>query len=268
MIGNTDFLNAFIAVWQAVKPSLIEKFTLFNPYRLVKEILLPKPCQKVKTIAERHEVYEVYKIKTSSLGVLNMLNKVLLPIMEWIWRLVYLNLIWILFCLPVITIIPSTFALIAVANKWFKEDKDIATFTTFRQQFTLYFWKSHQYGLTFIITGFFLYLDLMIVSNQVGSLFLIMRYVIILIIILLVITMIYTVPVHMNYQFSVLKTLLFALNLGLRQPVTTIMVLIGIMLSILTFMFFTGIGILFIGSLPAFMISKSTHYKISKLITI
>ncbi|MFC0472116.1 YesL family protein [Halalkalibacter kiskunsagensis] len=188
-------------------------------------------------------------------------------IMEWVWKLVYVNLVWILFCLPVITIIPSTFALLAVANKWFKEDEEIDIFPTFWKQFKGLFWKSYLYGLTFIIIGFFLFLNLQLVNNGEldGPFFLTVHYALLVTSILYCVTMIYSVPLYLNFGFSVHKTLFFGLMVALKQPIITIMVLIGVLLTILAFVFITGFGFLFVGSLPALMMCKSNHYAMKKL---
>lgn len=186
-------------------------------------------------------------------------------IMEWLWRLVYLNVVWILFSLPIITLIPSTFAMFSVANKWFTEDEDIAIFRTFKKDFSANFLKSYRYGLPLLLFGLFLYIDLRILLILEEPFFMFVRYVIMIIILLYIIILMFTIPIFLNYRFPLFKTYFFALMLGLRQPIVSLLVLIGIFLTIGIFLFFTGIGIFFIGSLPAFMISKAVHNAIRKI---
>lgn len=194
-----------------------------------------------------------------------MYRNSILFIMEWIWRLVYLNVIWILFSLPIITIIPSTFAMFSVANKWFVKDEDIAIFHTFKKDFKFYFFASYRYSLPLILFGLFLYFDLKAVLSLDLPFFIFVRYVIITTIILYAVILIFSIPIYLNYQYSILKTYLFSLMLGLRQPIVTLIVFIFLLLIIGLFIFLTGFGVLFIGSLSALMISKATHNLIKKL---
>ncbi|NUK30252.1 DUF624 domain-containing protein [Parageobacillus sp. VR-IP] len=50
---------------------------------------------------------------------------------EWIWRLLVLNIIWFLFSLPIVSIIPATVAMFAVIEKWLTCDIDILIYKTF-----------------------------------------------------------------------------------------------------------------------------------------
>ena len=194
-----------------------------------------------------------------------MNKKGLWALMEWIWRLMSLNLVWILFSLPIITIIPSTFALIGVADKWVKEDKDLSVFSTFKGLFRKYFRESYRFGFFFIAIGLFLYFDLVIVLNQQGVYFLTVQYVLLFTIILFVITMMYSVPVFLNYSYSFFKSLFFGLMLGIRQPIITALVLITIIFIGMLLLFLTGFGVLFFASLPALLICKATHFTIDRL---
>jgi uncharacterized membrane protein YesL len=188
-------------------------------------------------------------------------------IMEWSWRLVYANLLWILFCLPIITIIPSTFALIAVTNKWVKEDQEIDIFPTFWKSFTKLFWKSYLYGIIFIVIGFVLYVNVQIVRNGElsGPFFLTIQYALLVTSVLYCVTVLYSVPLSSNFELPVYKTMFFGLMVALRQPIITIVVLIGVSLTLLVFVFATGFGFLFVGSLPALMMCKATHYAVNRL---
>jgi uncharacterized membrane protein YesL len=181
--------------------------------------------------------------------------------MDWLMRLAYLNIVWIFFSLPIITVIPSTFAMFAVIKKWEEEDKDIPVFTTFRTEFVRNFWKSYQLGLFYIFVGTLLYLDYIVIYEQEGSIILIIRYALTVLSILFISTVFYSIPIQLRYEYPWYKTLLFSLMLVIRQPVITILMLCGIVLDVVVFIYWTGIGILFVGSLMAFIVSKSAYAK-------
>jgi uncharacterized membrane protein YesL len=194
-----------------------------------------------------------------------MFKKIIANFMEWLFRLAYLNILWILFSLPVVTIIPSTFAMFAVIRKWEKEDLDLPIFQTFWQKYRLFFWKSYQLGLFYLLAGLFLYIDFLFIQVYEEGFFLTFKYAFIIVIIFYFITSFYSIPIYLNYQFSWYKTLFIALMLGVRQPIVTIITVFGVLLVLLCFVYLTGIGILFLGSLSAFFISKAAYCGLEKL---
>lgn len=82
-------------------------------------------------------------------GFFNSKLKEKLDILVEIW---FANLLWILFCIPVITIPPATFALYHVAQKWVKEEGEGLTKEFFRG-LRLYFGRSYLYSFVFLVIG-------------------------------------------------------------------------------------------------------------------
>ena len=187
-----------------------------------------------------------------------MALKYILTIMEWAWRLIWVNFLWLLFSLPVITFIPSTIALFAVGNKWLTEDKDIDIFPTFFNAFKSYFLKSYAVGLPILLIGLFLYVDFVILQKQAGALFSVILYAILIVSLMYIVLFFYFIPVFIQVDVPFSKQLLISFLVAFRQPLISLMMLCGILIVVVVFVCWTGIGILFIGSLSVLFSTKAT----------
>src|SRR5207248_1417587 len=79
--------------------------------------------------------------------------------MEFIMNAFILNLLWLVVCLPILTIFPATTALFAVVREWQKQ-KDIQVFSAFFRHFKVNFKQSFFLGIlwlafTFLLIGDF-----------------------------------------------------------------------------------------------------------------
>lgn len=185
--------------------------------------------------------------------------------MEWIWKLMYLNIVWILFSLPIITIIPATFAMFSIVGKWFQDEVEPPIYSTFTSEFKSFFSKSYPLGIALIVLGAFFAIDLMILKDQFTTVLLTLRYALIFMTLFYLIAACYSIPVYLKYRFSWYKTLFIALMLGVRQPVITLLMLCGLLLVVLLLLFGTGIGILLMGSLIAVIFTLSARRGIQKI---
>jgi uncharacterized membrane protein YesL len=183
-------------------------------------------------------------------------RKLVFVIMDWIWRLSWLNLLWILFSIPIITIIPSTFAMYAVTNRWQTDDVDIEILPTFYKAFKKYLVKSLPLGSILVGIGVFLYVDLLILKDQTEGILLILRYAILVIAIFYVPIALYSIPVYIQTNITWYKALPVAFIVAMKKPINTMMVLCGIVGVLCFVLFFTGFGVLFFGSLCALFTTK------------
>ncbi|NWQ39218.1 DUF624 domain-containing protein [Bacillus sp. EB106-08-02-XG196] len=185
--------------------------------------------------------------------------------MEWLWRLLYLNAIWILFSLPVITVIPATATMFSVMDKWVREDQHEPDFKVYFREFKRLFLKSYPLGLSIVLIGGLLFLDLLILRNAIADIFVTIRYAVLLFSLLFLIAVSYSFPVFLRYQFPWYKTLFFAFMLGIRNPVITFLMSCGFLLVLLLFMFATGVGLLLFASSIALICTTSAHFIIRGL---
>jgi uncharacterized membrane protein YesL len=193
------------------------------------------------------------------------MGRALMFLMEWLWRLLYLNAIWLLFSLPIFTIIPATAAMFGVMDRLVREEQDEPDFKVFFREFKRLFLKSYPLGLSIVIIGGFLVLDLLILRNAGSSITEIIRVALLAVSLLFLIAVAYSFPVFLRYQFPWYKTLFFSFMLGVRKPVITFLMSCGFLLILLMVLFVTGIGVLLIASLTALISTLSAHYILKSL---
>ncbi|MFP7299785.1 YesL family protein [Neobacillus niacini] len=95
------------------------------------------------------------------------MNGKLYRTMEFIMNAFILNLLWLVICLPILTIFPATTALFAVVRQWQKE-KDIKIFSAFFRHLKANFRQSFILGILWIFFTFLLIGDF-IITNQMQS---------------------------------------------------------------------------------------------------
>jgi uncharacterized membrane protein YesL len=97
----------------------------------------------------------------------NFINGKSYRVLEVISNFFLLNVIWLLMCLPIITIFPATAAMFGVVRQWVQKN-DVSVFSTFFRYFKENFKQSLFIGMIWTLLG-----ALMIVNftfmNQLGS---------------------------------------------------------------------------------------------------
>src|SRR5690625_2503870 len=128
---------------------------------------------------------------------------------ERIAKIVYINLLWIVFTLAgliVFGIFPSTIALLVCFKKWLSKNVDENDFPIFKTFFRIYkdeFLKSNRMGILFIIIGFILYIDIAYIAQFQSGLMRILTIVLISISIIYLYALIYSLIIYVNVAASV-----------------------------------------------------------------
>lgn len=167
---------------------------------------------------------------------------------------VLLNLLWLICCIPIFTIFPSTTALFAVTNKWLHNGIGTSVIHSFFKAFQRNFKKSFIIGIVWGIIAFILSIDFMILSyeNFVGRYFLFVLFIFFLIVYLF--TSIFIFYVILLEDYPVLQTIKEAIVLSVRHLLHSVIC----MLIIVLFLFITfhiHLFIILLGSMLAFIIS-------------
>lgn len=87
----------------------------------------------------------------------------------WLYHFMYLNVLFIICCIPIITIYPSIAALFGVIRKW-KNNEDVAVFSQFKEMFIENWKQSYLIGIPFTLIGAFLRYDYYLLT-QITSVF-------------------------------------------------------------------------------------------------
>ncbi|MFA9557842.1 YesL family protein [Evansella sp. AB-rgal1] len=195
---------------------------------------------------------------------------------EWIMRLAYVNLLWILFTtigLFFFGFMPASIAMFTILRKWILGEFDIPVFKTFFGTFKTEFIKGNIFGLVILIIGYILYIDLQYLSLVEGTLHTVLLAVLFLAGILYLTFTFYIIPVYVHYDLKLKEYFKFAILIGITNFHITILMAVGIAALYYIFMrvpglipFFsvsvTGLYIMWLGNL-AFrtLVSKKEKYE-------
>lgn len=178
-----------------------------------------------------------------------MVKNTFQKILEVISYFFFLNMLWILFSLPVITIFASTAAMFGVIRKSAQENElNLHVLKEFTFFFKENFIQSTIIGLIWTITSFSILFYFLFFSRlEIESL---MILVIVLAIIFIFHT-VYLIPVSVHYDLKVLKVFKFSFIYSIRFIGSTLIALCIIGASLIIFLKFP-ITLLFIFSTSAY----------------
>ena len=157
------------------------------------------------------------------------------PIMVALSRLAdmfFLSVLWLVCCLPIITIGPSTAAMYYVALKWARKE-DVKLSTAFFDAFKKNFKQGVALNLIFLVVGIVLALDYIIMSAQEGTYGTISSVCFFVMGVWLMAIMFYAYPLQAQFYNTVRQTLINAAQLAVTKFPVTIIVFILNMLPIL-----------------------------------
>ncbi|MCT8137059.1 YesL family protein [Anaerobacillus sp. CMMVII] len=152
-------------------------------------------------------------------------------ITEWFMRLVYVNVLWIIFTLlggVVFGIMPATVALFTLLRKWLRGDDQIKVCRFFWQTYKSGFIKSNVLGFILIFIGIVLFFDIKFFQQLDGGIFQVLEYLMYGLVILYLVILMYIFPVFTHYDVSYWQYLKHALFIGITKPFKTIVIAFGL----------------------------------------
>ncbi|MCB5237510.1 YesL family protein [Niallia circulans] len=170
---------------------------------------------------------------------------------QWITRLAYINLLWIIFSalgLFIGGLFPSTVAMVTIIRKWLQRETDISVLNTYWQTYKQEFGKANKLGAVVFAFIVFIYMDWRIISSIQGSVNVVLLGLLIGGIFLAFLTLLYLFPVYVHYELEVLQYFKVAFFLACTHPLHTLSMIIGVCTMIFLGVVFTGAGLLFLGS--------------------
>lgn len=157
---------------------------------------------------------------------MNKLFRIDSPIMEALSRvvdMVLLSLLWVVCCLPIITIGPSSTALYYVTMKMARSEEVKITSTFFRA-FKENFKQAVVMNIIFLVVGVVLFLDWFIMSHAEGTAGAVSSGCFLAMGIWLVCIMLYAYPMQAQFYNTVRQTLINAAQLSVRKIGNTVIV--------------------------------------------
>ena len=157
------------------------------------------------------------------------------PVMMGLSRMtdmVFLSVLWVVCCLPVITIGPSTTALYYVSMK-LERKEDVKIAPAFFRAFKENFKQAVALNLIFLVVGIVLFLDYFYMSGVEGTYGTISSVCFFVMGIWTLCAMFYAYPLQAQFFNTVRQTLINAALLSMRKFVTTIIVFVLNMLPVI-----------------------------------
>ncbi|MBM7678683.1 YesL family protein [Gracilibacillus alcaliphilus] len=175
---------------------------------------------------------------------LNGLMNVFYQAGVWVIRLVYLNILWLLFTvlgLVVFGVMPATVSLFAILRQWINGNEDFAVFPAFWQYFRQEFIRSNLCGLILLVIGFVLRVDIIFLKESSHIVFQLLLGITLCLGVLYFVVLLYFFSVYVHFNVSIFQYFKYALIIGLSQlPITIMMVLGGVAVFCL-YWFFSGL---------------------------
>lgn len=155
-------------------------------------------------------------------GIYNFFN--------WIFRLMYLNVLWIVFTtsgLFIFGFFPATAAMFSVTRKWILGESEVPIFKTFYTNFKTSFVQINIIGYLLIVFGYFLYLDINLIKNSGNLILNLFIFLLLFASIIFYVVLLNVFPIYAHYQFKTFKYIRKAIVLTLGKPLNTIMMIVG-----------------------------------------
>lgn len=165
-------------------------------------------------------------------------------ILQWIFRLVVLNVMWIFFSvlgLFVAGIFPSTAAMLSVARKWILGEHDIKIFQTFKKTYRQEFATANILGWILTMTGVILYFNFQLMKNSVSVFSIVTPFAFYLMVFFYMILLIWAFPMLVHYKATWRQHLKNAIIIGLSKLHYTLMCGLAIFLVMYLSLSYPGV---------------------------
>ncbi|BAB05827.1 YesL family protein [Halalkalibacterium halodurans] len=150
---------------------------------------------------------------------------------DWIWKLAYINLLWLsgtLLGLVVLGFLPATTAMFTVLRKWFTGNPDVAITRTFFQAYKNEFLKINLLGAVLLLGAYILYFNYMYLGTVEGTVHMVLSLGWYAFLILYIITLFYIIPAYVHYNLKLFQYIKTALIIGFVNPLALVTLAISI----------------------------------------
>lgn len=166
---------------------------------------------------------------------MDILNSNLYRFLDRLTNLFFLNVLWLLISLPLVTLFPASAAMFAVFKEW-TEGKEGNLFKSFFKHFQANFKHSFLYGLLFGFLLAIFYLDLSII-NEIESYSFILTSLLFVLVILTAFNVVYFVPISIHFDLTLFGKIKHAFLFSIMFfPTTLLCIIICIATLLLTYL--------------------------------
>ncbi|MFS0654512.1 YesL family protein [Bacillus sp. 179-C3.3 HS] len=179
----------------------------------------------------------------------------MLRMCEWVMRLSYTNLLWLLFTIlgcGLFGFMPATTALFSVMRKWIQGHEQVKVFRTFWNVYREEFFRANLIGLVLLMIGVILYVDLAYIYPT-SFLLHVLRFAIYIFGFLFIVSLFYIFPLLAHYDWKKRLYLKFSLLLGISYLQYTLVMFAFTAILFVLFAYLPGIVPFFSMSILAYV---------------
>lgn len=161
----------------------------------------------------------------------------LTPTVEWIWKLILLNMLWIFFTfagLIVFGLFPATIAMFSIMRKWMMKKETQSLFREYWGYYKSEFKRSNMLSVFLGIFVYFILIDWRLVQSMDSSVTIVLYVGLVSVVLATLFIFIYLFPLYVHYEIAFLDAIKKSLFLAILNPILTIgMVVTGLFLYFL-----------------------------------
>jgi len=191
-----------------------------------------------------------------------------MQVFEWIYRLLFLNALWLLFTLGgliVFGLFPSTVSMFHLTKEWLAGNTDIPIFKTFFTKFKEEFLRSQLLGAVLVVIGALLYFDIQFFFQEEGNVFYLMRYVMITVGFVYIIMLPFVFPLFVQDKLKLGEFLKNVLIISMTRIFHSLIMAVGCFTIFVVFTQIAGLFIFFLGSTVAFWLTWNSSIAMKKI---
>ncbi|MDL0434524.1 MULTISPECIES: DUF624 domain-containing protein [unclassified Niallia] len=180
----------------------------------------------------------------------------------WLYRLLYANLLWLLFTaagLVLFGIFPATAAMFSLTKQWLEGAGDDHMFREFMLKFKAYFIQANILGAIVLFTGILLYVDFQFFLQAESTIFVVFRYTLLTIAFVYIIMLPYLFPLLVEKKQTIREVLKSMLFMSITRIAHSAIMVIGTITIFAVFSRFAGFFLLFLGSTIALWLTWNVN---------
>ena len=167
----------------------------------------------------------------SSLNVFHV-DGILYRFLDKVMSFLFLNILWLISCLPIVTIFPATTAMFGVIRKWHREE-DVMLLKQFFKLFKENFRQSFLVGIVWLGVAFVLYFNILASFHMPQLMKLSMLAIFFSFSLLFIITSIFICPVMVHYDMNMIELMKNVLLIAVTNLKVSLLVGITFFIAVL-----------------------------------
>lgn len=180
---------------------------------------------------------------------------------DWVARLAYINLLWILFTLSgfvIFGIFPATIAMLATLRQFIRKNHP-PVFLTFWHYYKKEFFNSNKLGLMIVAIGFILYLNITFLQSTSTNMSSFLYYSSIIMSGIYFLIICYTLASYVEVEQPLGTHLKNALFITISNPIPSLLIIFGFAAVYFAVSYLSGLGFFFSVSILGLVILSSAN---------